>query len=184
MRLNIKKAQASIDLLISYGIAILIISIAMYVVLQLGIFNARLAPISCSAITSFLCSEYTINSNGIATIVFAQSSGGTMRINGASCSTEPNTISEGPEYGNVQVLPYSRTPQYYPPSNSNLETPLTVYPSNLTRFSINCYTASGIATGHLGNTYTGLVWINYTISNLPSSYSSVQQVISFTAKYS
>ena len=52
-----RRAQASIDMLIAYGVAILIVSIALYVVLQLGIFNTRLAPTYCNPAPSFACAD-------------------------------------------------------------------------------------------------------------------------------
>ncbi|MGI0100872.1 MAG: hypothetical protein ACREBH_04120 [Candidatus Micrarchaeaceae archaeon] len=178
-----RRAQASIDLLIAYGVAILIISVAMYVVLQLGIFNTRIAPTYCNAAPSFICSTAAMAPNGTLTILFSQATSGTMNVIGISCSNQPNTTSLGPEYGNWKMLPYDDAPSFYP--TNQLQNGLTVYSSNQTRIYTYCYDGpnNNLATGALGNEFTGYVWINYTISTLPSNYYNVQQLISFSAKY-
>lgn len=180
--MNKKKAQAAIDMLISYSIAILVISIALYVVLQLGIFNNRLAPQYCNASPSFTCSSATIASNGDLLLSFSQDTPGIMYITGAACASFPNSTATGPAYGNIHVLPYSTVPNYYP--SAALQGGITAYSSNQTRILLTCYTASGIARGNLGNTFSGYVWINYTFTDLPGNYHSVQQLVSFNEKYS
>jgi hypothetical protein len=181
MRKKAQKAQAALDMLISYGIAILIISIAIYVVLQLGIFNNRLAPTYCNAAPSFICDGVSINTTGEMTIIFAQSTGGTLNITGIACSNLANTTSIGPKYGNFNVSSYKKAPQFYP--TSQLQNGLILYSSNQTRLYVYCYSGPSVAKSNLGNSYTGYVWINYTINTLPNNFHNVQQVISFSAKY-
>lgn len=181
------KAQASIDLLVSYGIAILLVSIALFVLLQLGVFNSRLAPAYCNAVPSFTCTAVAISARtGTMTLIFAQSTGATIDINGIACSTQQSTNSSGPRYGNIHVLPYEATPvntiMYYP--SNQLQSGLIVYSSNQTRVSVNCYGSSpSPSKGGLGNQFTGFVWINYTISTLPGNYYNVQQLVSVSTKY-
>lgn len=175
-----KKSQATLDLLISYSVAILIISIALYVVLELGVFNSRLAPTYCTGAPSFVCSEFAIAPNSTLTIVFADSIAANINITAIACSNQANTIGAGPRYGNVYVANDFKAPQYYP--DSSLLNGLIVYPSNQSRFSVYCYNGGGRAKGALGNTFSGIVWINYTIANLPG-YSNVEQAMTFTAKY-
>jgi uncharacterized protein (UPF0333 family) len=182
-----KRAQASIDLLVSYGIAILLISIALFVLLQLGIFNSRLAPTYCNAAPSFSCAAVAVSAkSGVMTLIFSQSTGATIYINGISCSTQQSVNSSGPKYGNINVLPYQAGPintiGYYP--GNQLQNGLVMYPSNQTRVFVNCYSNShSPAKGQLGNSFTGFVWINYTISNLPANYYNVQQIASVSTKY-
>jgi hypothetical protein len=176
-----QKGQASLDLLISYGVAILVISIALYVVLQLGIFNQRLAPTYCNAAPDFICTQIALNTSGGLTIIFSQATGGTLNIHGAACDTQSNTISFGPEYGNFDIKQYSAAPQFYP--NNQLQNGLVVYSSNQTRIFVNCYSGSGISKGSLGNAYSGYVWINYTLNTLPNNYHTVEQMVSFSTKY-
>lgn len=181
-----QRSQASIDMLIAYGVAILLVSIAMYVVLQLGVFNSRITPTYCNPSPSFTCSAYAINTSGVFTLVFAQATGATINITGIACSNRQNTSSNAPSfsapmYGNINMLPYKAAPQFYP--NNQLQNGLLVYPSNTTRVFANCYDSAGIARGPLGNGFSGFVWINYTISTLPGNYYSREQIISFSAKY-
>jgi hypothetical protein len=176
-----KRGQASIDLVISYSIAILIISIAIYIVLQLGVFNSALAPEYCNSAYSFVCGSVTLNGTGQLIVVFSQSTGGIINITGAACSSAANSTIFGPSYGNVHVLSYSAAPQYYP--NNALQKGLLVYSSNQTVISVNCYTGSSIAKGIIGNSYTGIVWINYTFTNLPPSSHTIQQLAAFSTKY-
>jgi hypothetical protein len=181
------KAQASIDLLVSYGIAILLVSIAIFVLLQLGVFNSRLAPTYCNAAPSFTCTAVAISARtGVLTLVFAQSTGATFKVVGASCSTQQTTNSlnsSGPRYGNVNLLPQSTAPSYYP--NNQLSSGLTLYSSNQTRIQTYCYGGPNnkLAKGALGTAFTGFVWINYTISSLPGNYYNTQQIVSVSSKY-
>jgi hypothetical protein len=168
-------------LLIAYGIAILIISIALYVVLQLGIFNTKLAPTYCNASPSFVCDGTAINTSGKMTIIFSQATGGTLNITGIACSSQANTTNIGPKYGNANVLSYKAAPQFYP--TNQLQHGLTLYSSNQTRLYVYCYSGPTSTKGNLGNSFSGFVWINYTINTLPNNYHTVQQVISFSTKY-
>ena len=106
-----------------------------------------------------------------------------MVINAAACSSSANSIGDWPEYGNVNIVKYSYAPQYYP-TNSGLQTPLTLYSGSQAVFSANCFTSTGIARGSPGSTIAGYLWINYTYSNLPSTTSTIERVIQFSTKFS
>lgn len=182
--MRVQKSQAAIDLLISYSTAILIISISIYVILQLGVFNTRIAPTYCTASPGFSCDGAAMNISGEVLLIFAQSNGGTMSVTGAACSSIANSLTTGPEYGNVGVLPDSGSAASFYPANSLLQSGLSVYPSNETKFIVNCYNGAGIAKGHIGNSFSGIIWVNYTYSGLPSNYHVVQQVATFSERYS
>ncbi len=186
MPTKVDKAQASIDLLVAYGVAILIISIAIYVVLQLGVFNSRLAPSYCNAAPGFTCTAVAIKPSGTLTVVFSQSTGATLTITGMACSNQQNLTSVGPRYGNVNILtnyavPFGNPLMYYP--SNQLYNGLKVYSSNQTRASVNCFGGSGLAKGGLGNQFTGFVWIRYTVSTLPNNYNTIQQLVAVSTKY-
>ncbi|MGA2800000.1 MAG: LamG-like jellyroll fold domain-containing protein [Candidatus Micrarchaeaceae archaeon] len=176
-----KRAQVSIDLLVSYGIAILVITIALYTVLQLGVFNSRLAPEYCNATPSFSCDGVALTDNGVLTIIFSQTTGGVMSITGAACSGTQNSINGGPAFGNVNVLPESTAPSYYPANQ--LQSAIVAYSGSGTRVTVYCYSGSGVAKGNIGNSFTGTVWINYTLTELPNTLHTVQQLATFTEKY-
>ncbi|MDE1870943.1 MAG: hypothetical protein KGI06_01760 [Candidatus Micrarchaeota archaeon] len=179
--MGISRAQASIDMLVAYGIAILMITISLYVLLQLGIFNSRAAPTYCAPSPSFSCDGVAIHPNGTMIMVFSQSTGGSMIISGVACSTQQNVSSDSPKYGNVHVLPYGAAPGYYP--DNQLQGGITAYSSNETKIRVNCYSGPKVAKARLGNEFSGYVWINYTISELPGSYSNVQRLASVSVKY-
>jgi hypothetical protein len=173
------RAQSALDMLVAYGVAILVIAVTIYIILQLGIFNNRLAQNYCNSAPSFICDQMAINTTGVVTIIFTQGTGGTMNITGISCASLANNTFYGPEYGNFYTWPYGKAAY---PSNQ-LQNGLIVYSSNQTKITFYCYGPGGIAKGQLGNTFSGFVWLNYTYTNLPANYHVVQQVFSFTAKY-
>jgi hypothetical protein len=176
-----KRAQVSIDLLVSYSIAILVVAIALYVVLQLGVFNPRLVPEYCDASPSFSCDGAAITSNGILTIIFSQSTGGTMTITGMACASTQNSLAIGPAHGNINVLSYSAAPGYYP-SNS-LQSGIIAYSGSGVEISLYCYSGGGVAKGNVGNSFSGIVWINYTLTELPNTMHTIEQLATFNSKY-
>ncbi|MEM3227621.1 MAG: hypothetical protein QXK65_01580, partial [Candidatus Micrarchaeaceae archaeon] len=66
------RQQAALDFMVSYGIAILIITIALYIVFELGVFNPKLASIECTPAPSFMCVSFSINTNSVFTILLSQ----------------------------------------------------------------------------------------------------------------
>lgn len=177
------KAQAATDFMVSYGMAFVVIAVTLYIVFHLAFFNQRLAPTYCTASPSFSCTAYTLNKTGAFIVVLSQAAGGTVNINAAACSSSVNAIGDAPAYGNVNVITYTYGSKYYP-SNSNLQSTLSIPSGSLAMFKANCYNEKGIATGQAGSAFTGYLWINYTYSLLPSANSVVQRVISFSAKFS
>lgn len=175
-------AQAALDFMISYGVAILVLSISIYTIFQLGIFNAHLAPQYCNAVPSFICAGYAMNTSGSLTLLLTQTTGGTVNITGAGCSDTANAIGNWPAHGNVNLEGYSAVPQYYP--NNAMQYGLLAASSNTVVLNLNCYAGSGKATGAFGNNFVGSVWINFTYSNLPATAHNVQRIITFSAKYS
>ncbi|MDE1865281.1 MAG: hypothetical protein KGH94_01420 [Candidatus Micrarchaeota archaeon] len=179
-----KRSQAAIDFISSYGFALLIIAISVYVVLQLGVFNYSVSPQYCYSEQPFTCIAYSVNSIGDLTVLISQSSGGVLKITGAACSTVPSTARIGPNYGNVNVVPYntiSGSSTYYP--NSALSSPILVYSGSSSLLYVNCYTGGGLASAATGSTFTGYLWLNYTFSGLPSTYHYVSRAASLNVKY-
>ncbi len=203
------RAQAAVDFMVAYGIALLALAIAIYVILSLGVFTSAVTPTTCYPSPSFSCDAVSYNGlSGNVTIVFTQALGGTINITGAACSSTINaiggrsytdslgrvwnTISGGPAFGNYQVQPYSNVifnPTY--PTNA-LQYGEVVYSGNSGELSVNCYDANngydpssgvlsdGPAKVNIGTSFSGYIWFNYTIANLPTKYHAVQQVAQFT----
>jgi hypothetical protein len=176
-----EKAQAAIDFMTSYGIAFLVIGIGLYIIFQLGIFNYGLAPQFCSSTSAISCTSYTLNSNSLLTLLISQSSGGALTIKGAACATTQNNTNIGPMYGNINVKNYTDALSTYP--NNALQNGVTIYPGSTVQLQLYCYNSAGKATSYLGRLFTGYVWINYTLSNLPSNSFTVQQVLSMSTRY-
>ena len=71
---------------------------------------------------------------------------------------------------------------FYP--DNALKNGLTLYSDCDSLIRVYCYNPSGQANSILGNTLTGYLWINYTLSeNMPTVYYN-RRVASFTAGYS
>ncbi|MCL5442493.1 MAG: hypothetical protein M1603_02305 [Candidatus Marsarchaeota archaeon] len=175
------RAQEALDFMLSYGVAILIIAIAIYVVAQLGAFNPSIAPVSCTPSPGFACISYAIDTDGTLIATISQATGGTMTIVGAACSSSVNATGNKPEYGNIGVLGWSSAPSYYPAGISSGA--ITSYSGGSFLIEVRCYNGAGIASGNLGNVFTGYLWLNYTFSGLPSSIYHVNNIATFTAKY-
>lgn len=169
------KQQAAIDFIISYGFVILLMTIAIYVVMRVGILNARLAPDSCYPSPSFLCTSYGIFKNGTFHMVLTQATGGEIKIAGAACSSTVNGTGNLPAYGNVHV---TNSTQFYP---SAISGGITIYSDNSSILYMYCYDSGGLATSSQDNVFSGNIWINYTISGLPGHY--ITKVATFTSKY-
>jgi hypothetical protein len=183
---NRGRSQAAIDFISSYGFALLIITIAVYVVFQLGVFNYSASPQYCYPEQPFNCIAYSINTSGSLTMFISQSSGGILTITGAACSTTPNTTKVGPLYGNVNINPDSgvaNTPYY--PNNKFPSGGVTIPSGSSALLYVNCYGGNiGKATSAIGNTFTGYLWLRYTFSGLPSTYNYVSRAASLNIKYS
>ncbi len=170
------KAQAAIDFMMSYGIALIIILIAIAVIYKVTVLSPALAVSTCSAVPGFACEAYALNSSGILTLELAQATGGSLTIHGAACSSQPNATGNRPAYGNVWV---TNTVGYYFGSNSP-GTGIPVYSGAANTMVLYCYGGSGVASGPLGSGFSGFVWLNYTIPN----YGNVtQQVASLNVRY-
>ncbi len=174
--------QSAVDFLVSYGFAIIIISVAVYVALQLSIFQPQLVPSYCDAAGGFTCKAFLLSTNGTLYATLVQATGSVLNITGAACSSEVNSTGDGPAFGNIGVRKYASYTQGYP--DNSLINGLVMYTDTAAMVKMNCFTGSGLAGSVAGTTFTGYVWLNYTSSGLPSGMHSVESVMHFTAKYS
>ena len=93
-----KKAQAAVDFLLSYGIALIIITIAVAIIYKIVVTAPNLTSYTCSAAPGFSCDFYALSANtGVFTISMSQATGGLIVINGAACSSQINATGVGPE---------------------------------------------------------------------------------------
>ncbi|MFI5412688.1 MAG: hypothetical protein ACHQX1_02255 [Candidatus Micrarchaeales archaeon] len=175
-----KKQQAAVDFMVSYGIAILVVAIAVYVVLRLGIFSSSITQPTCVATPSFACGAAVLNSNGLLTFVLTQAIGGTINITAVACSSGLNVTGNMPQYGNVKVQKYATVNTLYP--NNALQYGLTMYSGASAQITTNCYGLLGLSNQNIGQPYTGYIWINYTFTGLPTNYNTVQRVMQFSTR--
>ncbi len=152
------KTQAAIDFMLSYGIALIIIAIATAVIIKFGLNNPAFEAPECASAPGFTCQSFVLNTSGVLQLIMSQSTGGPIIINGAACSSNINSSSLAPAYGNVYITGNSI---FYPAGTSM---PIGPIQTN-TYFTIKlyCYNQNGIATGTKGNGFIGVVFLNYTI---------------------
>lgn len=176
-----KKAQAAIDFMMSYGIALIVIFIAVVIIYNVSVASPALTTMSCTPSAGFACETFALNRSGVLLLQLSQATGGLITIRGAACSSLPNSTSNvlttRPAYGNIQVANTANT--FYPPYNSP-GTGINVYSDESAILMLYCFSGSGIATGPLGNSYTGYVWLNYTV---PGYGNLTEQVASLSVKY-
>ena len=170
------KAQAAVDFMMSYGIALIIIFIAVAVIYKVTVLSPVLAVSSCTAAPGFECEAYVLNVNGILSLQFSQATGGSIVVRGAACSSQPNNTGNKPAFGNIKV---ANTIAYYPPSNSP-GTGLNVFSGGAGTLNMYCYLQPGIAKGALGNGYIGYVWLNYTV---PGFGNLTQRIATLNLRY-
>lgn len=170
------RAQAAIDFMMSYGLALIIIFIAVAVIYKVSVLSPALAVSSCTASPGFACEAYALNTNGVLTLQLSQATGGTVTVNGAACASTPNSIGNNPAYGNVGVTP---TAAFYFGTNSP-GTGINLYSGSSNTLNLYCYGQAGIATGTLGNGFTGFVWLNYTVPNFGNT---IQEVANLDLRY-
>ncbi|MDE1874235.1 MAG: hypothetical protein KGI04_03915 [Candidatus Micrarchaeota archaeon] len=175
--MRLLRAQAAVDFMMSYGIALIIIFIAVAVIYKVSILSPALATSTCTGAPGFSCEAAALNSNGILTLQLSQATGGTVTINGAACSSLPSSVGNLPAYGNVHVS--NVVTGNYVGANV-IGTGISLYSGSSNTLVIYCYSSTGVATGSLGTSFTGFVWLNYTV---PGYGGITQQVASLSLEY-
>lgn len=166
--------------MISYGMALIIVSIAVYVIVSSGLFTPYISPDTCTPTPGFLCVSFIVNTNGTMNMRLSQLTGTDIEIHGVACSTAVNNTNASlPAYGNIYVVPYSAMTSAYP-SNA-LASPMSMQSDSSNTLQSYCYSNRGYATSKLGNMFTGYVWLNYTVAGLTKT--NIVRVASVTSKY-
>jgi len=153
-----KKLQAAMEYLMTYGWAILIIALALGVLYSLGVLNpGRLKPVMCMLPAPFSCQIISFNSAGKLNISLSQGSGQQITVTNVACVDNSHIQSTGlPDtncYGGNCWTSFSVNVA----SGSSAPLP------NL----IQCYPAgnSPFGTQPIGSVFSGTLVINYTIGN-------------------
>ena len=172
------KLESSIDFLSSYGIAIIV----LISLLGAAFLLIRSQPTySCTSPPDFNCGYASMSTNGFLLVKISQAIGEPILINGVACADQQNITSDTPKYGNVAV---GHSNSFYP---VQLGVGGDYAPGNYINsgesyvFYVNCYQTGGsLATGKLGASYSGYLWLNYTIPNYGKQ---VQKIATFTTTY-
>lgn len=158
MRLNGKfqnkehKAQSAMEYLLTYGWAILVLSIVLASLFLLNVFNpGSFAPSFCIFPASFSCSVLSLShTSGNLAVAIGQSLGTPINVTAVGCNdqgTVTNMVS-------------------YTPASSNIYIGIG---NNYTFTSIPCYQSGTVVSGAAGTLYTGYVVVSYT--NLQTGFS-------------
>lgn len=145
------KLQSAMEYLITYGWAILVLAIVISLLFALGVFSSNNNTNLCVINQGFGCLNYYMNTNGIAVLTITQTTATYINITGIGCSSDPN---------NEHVLaPQTASRQVYLAYGSAYN------------FTVQCYTASGIPSLSLGQTFYGSIYINYIndVNDFPGS---------------
>ena len=106
-----EEAQAAVDFLMSYGIALIVIAIAIAAIYKTSILSPTLSSYTCTAVPGFSCDAYALNATGALTVTLSQATGGPIIINGVACASQSNQLATAPQFGNICV---TNTVAYYP----------------------------------------------------------------------
>jgi len=161
-----KKLQAAMEYLMTYGWAILIIALALGVLYSLGVLNpSRLKPVMCMLPAPFSCQVGGFTTGGKLNITLMQGSGQQMTITAVACVDNSHIQSNGlPDNGCTSSAPYCWTTissSNAVPSN-NLASG-----SSITLINIQCYPSGsgGFGTQPIGSVFSGTLVVNYTIGS-------------------
>ena len=144
MKLPLKrkvKAQSAMEYLMTYGWAILIISVVLAALWSIGVFSSPGGggSAACVGTIGYLCGTPTLESNGLLLTTIGQtSSSGTLSVTGLGCSNssmQPSTF-------------YSAS--------------MTLPPSQATSASFDC----PLPNSALGAAFTGTLWIQYNLGSV------------------
>ncbi|MDE1828440.1 MAG: hypothetical protein KGH65_04740 [Candidatus Micrarchaeota archaeon] len=166
------KIQSAMEYLMTYGWAILIIAVVLGALFSLGIFNSgSLLGTSCVAAPGFLCQNPFISnvvSNNLS-VTIGQSTGSTFYNVALGCAAAAGTTGL-PNAGGANSIVYLTSAGATTPISSNgannglltLGSAQTVSVTGLTCFGTN---ANSLRGQPIGATFSGGLWMNYTLSS-------------------
>jgi len=134
------KAQSAMEYLMTYGWAILIISVVLGALYMMGLFNpSTFISSQCIFPAEFSCLNSYMSSSGILSVNIEQSSSSPINITAIGCNTNATTSDMVKE-----------SPAMYVPIGQNVT------------FSIQCYSAGSPYSGTVGSVFHGYILLNYT----------------------
>lgn len=150
---SIRKAQSAMEYLMTYGWALLIITIAMGVLFYLDFFNGvATVQSTCISSTGYLCTGLTINSTGYAIVTLGQTGGYPITVTGIACTNSTT-----------------------PPSTFVSISGATLQDTGTSKFVFQCPGAAG----PIGKAYRGYLWMVY---DTESQSDLVVRIATFSAQ--
>ena len=181
------KAQSAMEYLMTYGWAILIIAVVLAALFALGVFSgASLLGTSCVASSGYTCTNPVMNTAGILTIDFGQSTGVTLYDLNFACAATSN--SAGLPFfakGSSALTANTATASNGLPDAYSLIATTATSGQTFTGVSTECYSTTGAAVGNggpapatapapLGTAFSGSLYLAYNAtasSGKPNQYS-------------
>jgi hypothetical protein len=137
------KAQSAMEYLMTYGWAVLIISVVLGVLYGLNIFNLpTFSPNTCVLEGDFSCSNTTLSSTGVLALTVGQSTSSQIYVTAIGCNSIASTAG----------MTTFNTPVFLP-TGSNFTT------------SLQCYSRGAPFSASIGTQYAGYLLLNYTNIN-------------------
>ncbi len=124
------------EYVITYGWAVLVITIALLFLAVIGAFNSRPTGNSCNPYPGYLCADPLMNTTGNLSLTFSEVQGYPMTITGIAC-TENN--------------------QEPVPSNITAEPDISLQSGDADKLTFVC----PAAVGPIGTLFKGQLWVRY-----------------------
>jgi hypothetical protein len=150
--MRFKKAQSTTEQLITYGWALMIITIIVGVLVHFGAISLSSAtPDMCIFQNGFACTSHRIYAGAggelYVDIAFANKLTKKVSITAMLCSAEPPNPSTGYPASAFTLVPPA--------------TPIIVNPEMQTKLTLPCINKDSSTNANPGESYTGLVYIKY-----------------------
>jgi hypothetical protein len=164
---GVRKGQAAMEYLMTYGWAFLVIAVVIAVLLAMGVFNQ---PTSCSFDSlGFTCANMpsVTATNGMLYMRITNANTNPINVTNISCSSTKSSTPLGGSSSNILTGIVQ--------SEANFEA------SNNTTTTNDYVECSGVVNA-TGSTFTGYVWVQYRNADDPSYYPIKTSVATISAK--
>lgn len=156
--MGMKKGQAAMEYLMTYGWAILVIVIVLAALLYLGVFNiAGRTPEICTLPIGLQCPSFKLNTAGTLNVSITNGNPKTIIVDLAACTNDPALNASN-------FVPGTSSTTY----TDVADTSISSADSRWVNFP--CYNPGAVATGNVGDTYKGKLYIRYAFSDDPTNY--------------
>ena len=161
------KLQSAMEYLMTYGWAILIIAVVLGALFSLGVFGNLLGN-HCVTTPGWSCISATLSTSGLLTMTIGQATGSTIYLKNAACSSVANSAGY-PSYNNSGAYTLTAAANTVGVSfSTGIDGPVTngqTFTLNVPCFSSSTQSFSSTGTSYtLGQSFTGYVWLNYSLS--------------------